>query len=165
MSQYSTLTIYKVGRLLRRAGNRPGIGSLFAQGTYALTYRAGVLYENEHAPFFLFIEEQAARAFLVQVQERFEDAIRLALWRGGAAECWTCPGHVYLGYKRERWPAFWRAYKRMRGAGAQRGQSSEEEFFRAVASHPLASPVAPGTVLCPAFQLEECLCEVRGALG
>jgi hypothetical protein len=54
------LTIYKVGRVLRRAWDSHGIGSLFAQGTYAHTYRQGIYYENEHAPFFLFTEEQAA---------------------------------------------------------------------------------------------------------
>ena len=161
----SELTIYKVGRALRQDWRLPGIGSLFAEGTYAHTYRQGIPYENARAPFFLFTEKQAALAFLHRVQERFPSTTRLALWRGTAAECWECPSHAYLGYKRDRWPSFWRAYQAMRGGQRDSARTSAEHFFSAVASHPLASPVAAGTLLCPAFQLVDCLCVLRGAQG
>lgn len=158
-------SVYKVGRVLRRAWDRPGIASLFAQGTYAHTYRQGIPYENEHAPFFLFTEEQAARAFLQNVQDRFEQTARLAIWQGTATEIWECPSHVYLDYKRERWPSYWRAYQRLRGAGFPDDPANEAQFFSAVALHALASPISAGTVLCPAFRLDECLCLVHGVAG
>lgn len=158
-------SIYKVGRMVRLAWGRPGIASLFAQGSYAHTYREGITYENEHAPFFLFTQEQAARAFLLTARERFEPATRLALWRGEANEHWATPTHVYLDYKRERWPSYWRAYRRLRAAGFPDVPAPETNFFSAVALYSLASPVSAGTVLCPAFRLDECLCLAQGTAG
>ncbi len=160
-----TTTVYKVGRELRRFHDLPGIASLYAQGTYAHAYRQGIQYKNYHAPFFLFTNEQQARAFLAEARERFTLAVGLALWRGTATEIWESPSHVYTGYKRNRWPSYWRAYARQRRRGLFASDVDDEQFFSTVALHPLASPISPGTVLCPVFRLADCLVVVQGGVG
>ena len=152
--------VYKVGRTLRRFQNRPGFASLYAEGTYVHTYRQGIQYENYHAPFFLFINEQQARAFLAETQERFVPTVSLALWRGTTIEIWNSPSHVYSGYKRDLWPSYWRAYERQQTRGTF--QKNEKSFFTTVALHPLASPIATGTVLSPVFRPDDCLIIVHG---
>jgi hypothetical protein len=44
-------SIYKVGRVLRLAWDRPGIASLFARGTYAHTYREAHPLRKRARPF------------------------------------------------------------------------------------------------------------------
>ena len=113
----------------------------------------------------LYYTGDQARAFLADAQERFTLAVGLALWRGTATEIWESPSHVYTGYKRNRWPSYWRAYARQRRRGLFASDVDDEQFFSTVALHPLASPISLGTVLCPVFRLDDCLIVVQGGVG